>query len=52
VEEEEVNLEAFNVPLREWIAEDRTRREIKRRFKKFLQEFKVGSRDSFMLDPW
>jgi hypothetical protein len=29
-DEEDMNLEAFSVPLREWIAQDRTRREIKR----------------------
>lgn len=27
-EDEEINLEAYDVPLREWIAEDRTRREV------------------------
>ena len=37
--EEEVNLEAFDVPLREWIAQDRTRRELQRRFRRFLMEF-------------
>ncbi len=31
-----LNLEKFECPLREWIAEERTRREIQRRFKKFL----------------
>jgi DNA replication licensing factor MCM2 len=34
-----VNLEAFDVPLREWIAQDRTRREIQRRFRAFLRHF-------------
>jgi DNA replication licensing factor MCM2 len=34
-----VNLEAFDVPLREWIAQDRTRREIQRRFRKFLKHY-------------
>jgi DNA replication licensing factor MCM2 len=34
-----VNLEAFQVPLREWIAQDRTRREIQRRFRKFLKHY-------------
>ena len=38
-EGEEVNLEAFDVELREWIAQDRTRREIMRRFRKFLNSF-------------
>ena len=39
----DLNLEAFEVPLREWIAQDRTRREIKKRFKKFLYSFTKGS---------
>ena len=34
-----VNLDAFDVPLREWIAQDRTRREIQRRFRVFLRHF-------------
>lgn len=34
-----LNLEAFECPLREWIAEDRTRREIQRRFRMFLLSF-------------
>ena len=34
--ERALNLEKFECPLREWIAEERTRREIQRRFKKFL----------------
>ena len=37
--EEEVNIEAFDVPLREWIAQDRTRRELQRKFRRFLMEF-------------
>lgn len=37
-----LNLEAFDSPLREWIAEERTRREIHRRFKKFLLSYYVG----------
>jgi len=37
-----LNLEAFDCPLREWIAEERTRREISRRFKIFLETFYVG----------
>jgi len=36
---EEVNLEAFDVPLEEWIANTRTRREIQRRFRRFLSTF-------------
>ena len=34
--EEELNLEAFDIPLREWIAQDRTRREVMRKFRRFL----------------
>ncbi len=41
-EEAHLNLEAFDSPLREWIAEERTRREIQRRFEKFLTTFYVG----------
>jgi DNA replication licensing factor MCM2 len=37
--EKALNLEAFECPLRDWIAEERTRREIQRRFKKFLLTF-------------
>jgi hypothetical protein len=37
-----LNLEAFECPLREWIAEERTRREISRRFRKFLNSYYVG----------
>jgi hypothetical protein len=40
--ERALNLEAFECPLREWVAEERTRREISRRFKKFLLSFYVG----------
>ena len=39
--DDQVNLEAFNVPLREWIAQDRTRREIQRKFRAFLKNFTV-----------
>ena len=35
----DVNLEAFDVPLREWIAQGRTRRAIKKRFRSFLYEY-------------
>jgi DNA replication licensing factor MCM2 len=42
--EDQVNLEAFDVPLREWIAQDRTRREIQRRFRAFLRHF-TGDQD-------
>lgn len=34
-----VNLEDFDGPLREWLDEDRVRREIKNRFKNFLTSF-------------
>ena len=37
--EEEVNLEAFDVPLGEWIAQERTRREVSRRFRNFLSTY-------------
>ncbi len=38
----QMNLEDFQgVPLREWIAQDATRREIKRRFQSFLLSFQV-----------
>lgn len=44
--EEEINLEAMGAcPLREWIAQERTRREIKRRFGSFLESYK-GSESS------
>ncbi|KAM3574659.1 hypothetical protein VYU27_003385 [Nannochloropsis oceanica] len=43
VEDEDLNLEAYDVPLREWIAEDRTRREVKRRFRSLLEESKDGN---------
>ena len=37
---EEINLEGFDVPLREWLANERTRREGKRRFRDFLISFR------------
>lgn len=40
-----LNLEAFQCPLREWIAEDRTRSEIQRRFQRFLQTYFKGIDD-------
>lgn len=43
LEDEELNLEAYDVPLREWIAEDRTRREVKRRFRALLEGSKDGN---------
>ncbi|KAL3943743.1 MAG: hypothetical protein SGBAC_002166 [Bacillariaceae sp.] len=41
--EDPINIEAFDVPLREWIAQERTRREIQRRFRAFLRHFIEGS---------
>jgi DNA replication licensing factor MCM2 len=41
--DDRVNLEAFDVPLREWIAQDRTRREIQRKFRRFLRNFTDGA---------
>ncbi|KAG7389509.1 MCM DNA helicase complex subunit [Phytophthora boehmeriae] len=38
-DEELINLEHFDVPLREWIATERPRNEIKRRFRNFLNTF-------------
>ena len=43
--EEGINLEAFDVPLREWIAQDRTRREIQRKFRVFLSTFREGEEE-------
>lgn len=40
-----VNLGAFDVPLREWIAQDRTRREIQRRFRVFLKHYRANGDD-------
>ena len=37
--ETEINLEAFDVPLKEWIAQERTRREVQRKFRNFLISF-------------
>ena len=37
--DDQVNLEAFDIPLREWIAQDRTRNEIQRKFRAFLKNF-------------
>ncbi|CAI5745352.1 unnamed protein product [Peronospora destructor] len=42
VDEELINLEHFDVPLREWIATERPRSEIKRRFRNFLNTFADG----------
>ena len=41
--EDPINIEAFDVPLREWIAQDRTRREIQRKFRAFLRHFTEDS---------
>jgi DNA replication licensing factor MCM2 len=37
--ENAINLEAFGGPLRDWIGQDRTRREIKKKFEQFLTTF-------------
>jgi DNA replication licensing factor MCM2 len=37
--EDPINIEAFDVDLAEWIAQDRTRREIQRKFRAFLRHF-------------
>eukprot|EP00934_Nitzschia_sp_Nitz4_P006353 Nitzschia sp. Nitz4//scaffold46_size129759//88941//92009//NITZ4_003514-RA/size129759-processed-gene-0.75-mRNA-1//-1//CDS//3329552634//6343//frame0 len=37
--EDRVNIEAFDVPLREWISQQRTRKEIQRKFRVFLRHF-------------
>lgn len=41
-DEADINLETFECPLREWISEDRTRREIRKRFNIFLKTFYPG----------
>ncbi|CEG46124.1 dna replication licensing factor [Plasmopara halstedii] len=41
-DEELINLEHFDVPLREWIATETPRNEIKRRFRNFLKTFSDG----------
>lgn len=47
VEEDVVlNIEAFDVPLKEWISQERTRREIKRRFKDFLLFFSLDNTEA------
>ena len=38
--EDPINLEAFDVPLREWIAQGQTRREVQRKFRAFLRHFR------------
>lgn len=37
--DDQINIEAFDVPLREWIAQERTRREIQRKFRAFLRHY-------------
>eukprot|EP01041_Mallomonas_annulata_P002923 gene2923-5737_t len=49
--EQEVNLEAFDVPLREWIIQDRTRREIQNRFRKFLLFFRRRNENELVYPP-
>ena len=41
-----INLEAFDVPLRECIAQDRTRREIQRKFRAFLKHYRPEAADT------
>lgn len=43
--DDQVNLEAFDVPLREWIAQTRTRKEIQRKFRIFLRNFTHDNAD-------
>jgi DNA replication licensing factor MCM2 len=38
--EDPINLEAFDVPLREWLAQGRTKREVQRKFRAFLRHFR------------
>ncbi len=40
---DEINLEEFNVPLQEWLGQEHTRKEVRRRFRRFLQTFPEGS---------
>jgi hypothetical protein len=40
-----LNLEAFECPLHEWISEERTRQEVKKRFRKFLLKYYVSIDD-------
>lgn len=40
--ERRLNLDAFDCRLQDWISEDRTRREIEARLRKFLQDYYVG----------
>ena len=40
--ERSLNLDAFDCPLEEWVAETRTRNEIKKRFRKFLNTYYDG----------
>ena len=41
--DDQVNLEAFDVPLREWITQDHARREIERKFRAFLKNVTVDA---------
>ncbi|KAL3908646.1 MAG: hypothetical protein SGARI_002968, partial [Bacillariaceae sp.] len=38
--EDPINLEAFDVPLQEWLAQGRTKREVQRKFRAFLRHFR------------
>ncbi len=42
-DDDEINLEEFNVPLQEWLGQEHTRKEVRRRFRLFLQTFPEGS---------
>jgi DNA replication licensing factor MCM2 len=42
--DDQINLETFDVPLREWIAQERTRLEIQRKFRAFLRHY-TGQED-------
>jgi DNA replication licensing factor MCM2 len=44
-EEQELNLEAFTCSLREWIAQDRTRRELLKKISRFLETYYEGIGD-------
>lgn len=40
---ESFNLETFQIPLREWIQQDQTKEEIKRRFRSFLLHYRLAT---------
>ena len=49
-EQEPVNLEAFDIPLREWIATQRARDEVMRKFRLFLSTYREGAEYSNLVD--